>query len=263
MIIDIVLVSSNENPTYYNFYPYVKPIWEKLTNSKCILLYVGNSIPDNLIQFKDDIVLFDNSIPQLNHIHTAFLAQNVRLLYPALFDNKNVLITDIDSIPLNSHYYLDQIKDYDNSKFINYSFDPDVFSKNEHNIPYSLANSSVWKDIFNINNLNDIINTLQNWYSECGTYLYNEKFRSKCVGFHFDQQIFFKYLENWKTKTNNLILFNLSNRNRFNPNSINKSHFNLELQKIKNGSYDDYFYLRPFKKYLDLNLEIKNIILNS
>ena len=45
--------------------------------------------------------------------------------------------------------------------------------------------------------------------------------------------------------------------------SINKSDFNLELQKIKNGSYDDYFYLRPFKKYLDLNLEIKNIILNS
>jgi len=126
---------------------------------------------------------------------------------------------------------------------------------------YCLANSNIWKDIFNIDNLNDIINTLKNWFLQCGTYVFNERFRSKCIGFHFDQQILFKYLESWKIKTNNLILFNLNKRKRLKP--MKNFNAKLELELIKKGFYDDYIFLRPFKEFHQFKLDIKNIILNS
>lgn len=159
MKIDICLMSCNENYTYYSLYPYVKHIWEKILNAKCILIYIGNEIPELLLPYKEDIILYK---PKEN-INTTFIAQTIRLLYPALLKyipNQNteikqlcegILITDIDSIPLNRKYFCDNIANIDDSKFINYSFDPNVFSVKEHNIPYSVAIPNTWSSVFKIN----------------------------------------------------------------------------------------------------------------
>jgi hypothetical protein len=119
----------------------------------------------------------------------------------------------------------------------------------------------IWNSIFNINNVDDIIERLKEWYKMCGRYEFNNKFRSKCVGFHFDQQIFYKYLEEWNSKSGDLVLYNLSVRNRFNPSK--NFNQNVELEKIKRGLYDDYFFLRPFKEFYDFKINLKNFILNK
>lgn len=257
MKLDVVLLSCNDNPEYYLFYPYVKEIWEKVLNCKCILLYVGINIPNELIKYKDDIILFK----PLENVHTAFIAQTVRLLYPCIMNNydNGIMVGDIDSIPMNREYFLDKIKDVDNTKLIYYSHDPKIQSVKEHNMSFNVATSNVWAEIFSINSIDDIYNRLREWSNENKNYHYDGKYRSKCVGYHYDQQVFYRYMMNWKNRETNMIVYNLSERRRFKPCTINENI----IDNIRNGFYDDNIFLRPYHRMRKNNELIKQILLSK
>ena len=259
MKIELVLVSSNENPEYYIFFPYIKNIWEQLLDCKCMLIYVGNVLPVELKEYRDDIIMFN----PIENIHTAFIAQTVRLLYPCILTNiKNgIMIGDIDSIPMNKTYFTQKAEMISDDKLLYYSHDPQVNSAKEHNIPFNLASQKTWREIFNINTLDDIVEKLKEWNSLNGKYTFNQQYRSKCIGFHFDQQIFYQYIENWKNKNSHLVSYNLSERNRF-TNSCNINNPD-EIKKIKDGYYDDNFFLRPYRKKRHRNNIIKNLLLEN
>ena len=259
MKIDVVLVSSNDNKEYYRFYPYIKPIWEKVLQCKCILIYIGTVLPNELEKYRDDIIMFE----PIENLHSAFIAQNIRLLYPALLDKyeNGILVGDVDSIPLNRKYFVNQVEDIPDNYFINYSHDPNMYIVNEYNLSFCLTNSKVWKEIFNINDTESIKERLIEWNRLNGKYIFDEKFRSKCVGFHFDQQILYKYIEEWKKENyNRLTLFNLNERKRLTPALINENNF---VQKIKNGELDDNIFLRPYDKKYKINMIIKKILLDK
>lgn len=244
MKIEVCLVTSNDNPDYYIFYPYIKPIWEKLLGVKCVLIFIGNELPEILEEYKKDIIMFE----PITGIHTAFIAQNIRLLYPCIMNEyeNGILISDIDAIPMNKTYFTKNIESYDDSHLINYSFDPKLYAAREHNIPFNVATAKVWKDIFGISNINDITQRIKEWYTKVGVYNFDNKYRSKCIGFHFDQQILFEFLEKWNQKSQKLVLFDLANRKRLYSVGVVKNR--NEQIKIKNGEYDDCFFLRPYKK---------------
>lgn len=267
MKIDTVVVASNDNPEYYLFYPYIKPFWEKFLKARCILIYIGHELPKELVDYKEDIILYK----PIEGIHTAFIAQNVRLLFPCLFDtlsenkghdpNAGVLITDVDSIPMCSDYFLKQIEPLANDLFINYSFDPAVFAVKEHNIPYCVATARVWKEIFKIGSLDEIETRLKEWNQQNGAYHFDGKYRSKCVGFHFDQQTLFKYVEEWNSITKRLHLFELKDRKRFLPEDAEKIKDPEMRQKIINGYFVDNFFLRPYRKKKGINHQIFKLLL--
>jgi len=260
MKIGTVLVSSNENPEYYNFFPYIKKIWETVLNAKCILIYVGHEIPIELKAYKENIILY-KPIPEL---HTAFIAQNIRLLYPALLNEKDgILIADVDSIPMSRDYYVKQVENITIDKFVNYSFDPKVFANKEHNMSYCLATKDIWSSVFKISDLHDIDDTLIKWNKINGKYNFDPRYRSKCIGFHFDQQILYKYLEDWNDKTRNLVLFKLEDRKRFTPNLYQKLHDAEIKNNIRELKYEDNIFLRPYTKKLKLNNIISNLLLSA
>ena len=91
MKINICLMSCNDNIKYYSFYPFVKKIWEKTLNIKCILIFVGFDLPKLLKPYKDDIIIFK----PIENMNTAYIAQNIRLLYPALIKSDNGIIIAI------------------------------------------------------------------------------------------------------------------------------------------------------------------------
>ena len=259
MKIDICLVTSNENPAYYVFYPYIKEIWEKLLNVKCILVYIGDTLPTILEGYEESIIMFK----PITGIHTAFIAQTIRLLYPCIMNEyKNgILISDVDAIPLNGPYFTNQIEKYADDTFISYSFDPKVDATKEQNMSYNVALSKVWRDIFKVSNIDDINRTLIQWYQEVKEYHFDTKYRSKCKGFHFDQQVFYKSLENWPLRKTHLISFDLSKRSRL--HKITASNEKEVLEKIREGKYDDFIFLRPYQKHLSSKLKIKSLILSK
>ena len=247
MKIDICIVSSNDNSIYYTFYPYIKPIWEKILGIKCILIFVGNELPELLKPYSIDIIMYK----PIENIDSAFIAQNIRLLYPSLLNCSNgIIIADIDIIPLNQDYFIKSIEHFSDNNFIYYTYENKCDDFKEYYMCYNVGLVKTWSDIFNIKNIDDIKYKLSDWYSKI-EYNFDNKYRSKCKGFHNDQLMLYKYLNEWNNKnTNNLILLS-TNIRRLDVygNKIFKNKLKI-LEDFKNNNYDDFHIPKKFNKQL-------------
>lgn len=242
MKIDICLMSCDSNVKYYSFFPYVKKIWEKMLNIKCILIYVGEIIPFELMEFSEDIILYKNKY----NLHPAFVAQNIRLLWPGLLECDNgILIADIDIIPLSKKYFLDQIEKIDDDSFINYTYEPFCDNICEYYMCYNVAKSNTWRKIFNINTRDDIDELLKKWYDSIN-YHYDDKYRSKCIGFHNDQKMLYKYIKDSKDLINVVLLDR--DVKRYDPDGkIIKDKKKL-LDEINKEKWNDFHIPKKFNK---------------
>ena len=267
MKIDIVLTSCNLNNYYLNLYPYVFNVWKVKFNLDLYLILISDSIPDNLLKYEKYIILF-KPIPNIN---STYIAQVIRILYPSLFNNLNVLITDIDIFPISKNYFITSIEKYSQEHFIAYT---NRYMKNNMiAICYNVANSNVWKKIFNINNLEDINNILLSNY--------NDKYNGikNCVGWYTDQKLLFNYIMEYINKTNTSDTNNTDNTDNtdntvifLNDNDINYKRLDgksaNKLLEIKNNQnyilknidvYSDFHIIRNY----NLNLKLFENIIES
>jgi hypothetical protein len=243
MKIDICLMACNNNQKYYSFFPYVKQIWEKKLGIKCILIFIGNEIPDCLNSLKEDIVLFE----PIENMHSSFIAQNIRLLYPALLDcNNAVIIADIDIIPLSKQFFIGQIDQYSNELFINYNWKKICEDIKEYYMCYNVALPQTWSKVFNVNKKVDIINILKQWYNKI-TYIYDDRYRSKCRGFHNDQLMLYKYLNDYESKNKNHLILLETQIRRFDMGIKINNKQNL-INDIQNDLFDDCHFNKKIKK---------------
>ena len=225
-------MSCNNNLKYYSFYPYVKKIWEKILNIKCILIYIGDVIPDLLLPYQDDIIIFK----PIENMDSVYIAQNIRLLYPALIKcDDGVIIADIDIIPLSKKYFFEQIETYSNDSFINYTYEKKCDDVKEYYMCYNVALPNTWSKIFNIKSIDDINKTLKTWYTNIN-YNYDDKYRSKCIGFHNDQLMLYKYVNEYKDKDSIILIPRKISRLEF--TMINDK--NKLLYEVKNDIWYDF-----------------------
>jgi len=91
-----------------------------------------------------------------------FLAQNLRLLIPALYPEDVCILSDIDMMPLSKKYFQDSISKLSEDKFVVYRSDatPDSMLP----ICWNAALGKTWGEIFSIKNMDDIDETLKKWY---------------------------------------------------------------------------------------------------
>jgi len=235
MKIEIVLTACNLVNKYITNYPIVYKVWKERFDLDCYLILISDKIPDILIEYKDYIILF----PEFDNINSAYISQVIRILYPALLENKNVLITDIDIIPISHYYFIEGIQKYDNDSFITFT-DRYVYRKNPmYAMCYNIANSETWKEIFNIHSIDDIKLKLKEWYNINYTGIKN------CEGWYTDQLKLYENVQNWINKKSKLIILKdkdirfkrLNNRAR--DISYIKQNFELVKENIKNSVYSD------------------------
>ena len=256
MKIDIVLTACNLNTYYLNLYPYVYKVWKEKFNLDLHLILISDTIPDELNDYKKYIILFK----PIENINTVYIAQVIRILYPCIFDNLNVLITDIDIIPISINYFIDNIKEYSVDKFIAYT--DRYMNNNMIAVCYNIANSTTWKKIFNIENIHDITNILiKNYDSE-----YNGS--KNCKGWYTDQKILFEYLMKFKKENDDIIVI-LNDKNtgykRLDGKSTSKLNkiINNKQQIIQDiKSYSDFHIIRNYNKNISLLNKIISNILN-
>ena len=153
MKLTTVLSAVNDNSDYYNFLPYQVIFWNKY-NIKFICVFVGDKIPDNLQPYKQNIILW----PYNNDISSAFVAQNIRLYYPALLslpDDECVMITDMDMLPCSDTYYKSGCEPYSKQDFVYYRY---ISDEDKHvYICYNSAHPETWGNVFGITCSDDII----------------------------------------------------------------------------------------------------------
>lgn len=220
--IDFVVISSDDNPLYKDFYDIVAKQWYMLGYKT---YYVNITNENSLVENEFGVI---HKIKSLESFPTGFQSQVVRLFVCNLVNNKNLLMSDIDMLPLNKEYFNDVAKEFVSEKIILYSGQP------YGNVPYYpmcyvLGNSDFLKKKLDIENMN--------FYEYCTSLL-------KLYGIKWNTDEHFLY-DKLHKHTENLII----KRNRDFTKRIDRGFWNYDLQKLKENYYIDSHLLRPYKEY--------------
>ena len=251
MKLDCVLTAVNENKLYIDFIPLFIKTWNKLYPDVDIkIILIANQIPEKFKNYEDNIILFE----PIENVSTSFTSQFIRLLYPCILNYKNgVMITDMDNLPMNRTFFTKNIQNISENKWINLR---DWRTQNEICMMWQVSTPKIWKEVFNINSLQDIkdtiiyINSRINYVDGHGN-----------SGWNTDQLFLYNKVMEWNKKTNNYIFLkdNDAGFNRLNRHGFNINDNNIR-NNIINGKYSDYHMLRPMSKYYEINYEIYNLL---
>ena len=228
MKIDYVIISSDDNPLYKDFYPIVAKKWNDLGFK---VYYINITNIDEIINNEFGVI---HRVKKLPFVSSAFQSQVIRL-FSCNFINGNLLMSDIDMLPLNADYFNQYLSELTKNNIIIYSGQP------YNNVPYYsmcyvLANSELLKKILSIEGISfgDFCNTLIT--------IYGEKWNVD-ENFMYEKFQFFK---------ENLVI-----KNRDFSTRIDRSNWNYDVNKLKIGYYVDSHLLRPCNIYIN---EIKNLL---
>jgi len=255
MKLDCVLTATDNNPLYVDFIPIFIKSWKKLYPYVDIkIIFINNDIPQHLIEYKDNLILFE----PIEGIMTSFIAQFIRLLYPCILDEyKNgVMITDMDMLPMSSTYYTENIKNFSDDKFIYYR-EACLYDYHQIAMCYNIGLPSVWREIFEISNLNDIRELLKNIYS---TIEYNGIPGQK--GWSTDQIYLYKKVFKWSKNSNRFVIMKDKNTGfkRLDRGTFTLSLNDTLINNIISEVYTDYHALRPYLKYKEVNDKIVDLL---
>jgi hypothetical protein len=119
MCFDRVIVSTDENPMFYQFWPIVSCAWNKFFPDKKISLAFVTDIKEDdsaieSMRLFGDVVLY----PTIEGIPTANHAKVARYYLAATYGDEVCLIDDIDSLPLQDRYILDKISKREKGKLL-------------------------------------------------------------------------------------------------------------------------------------------------
>jgi hypothetical protein len=249
--IDKVILSTNDNPLYYKFWPYVAKAWERI-GIKPILFFIGDTIPEDIennVYSGGEII----QISPLEDISTAFQSQVIRLVSPSMFPNDIIIISDIDDMPLSEKYFQNNIKDIEDDKFVSYRpFAADegrggMPGPNELAMCWNVAKGKVWGDIFKTSvDINDSMELIKSWYPD--------DYQTYKNGWTTDQVILRKYVDEWELKTNKVVRLNDAETGFFRlDREVNNTPFHT-WKFIKEWAdkdlYSDYHLHRPLDEYI-------------
>ena len=233
MKIDTVILSSNDNPNYIQFWPIVSEAWS-LMGVEPILIYTG----EQKLNLKGNVINFFSK-----NIDSSFVAQNIRILYPSLLDGNTCLVSDIDNLPLSKKYFVDSVLSFNDDSFIIYR--PDACPPNMISMMWNAASSSTWKEIFNIDSEKNLEKNLKKWYTK--------KYAIEGTAWYTDQIKLRKYVNKFSKKNKSRIV-ELDDTElgffRFNRNRLEK-HFKM-IQENPNLEFTDFHMPRPFNEYEEL-----------
>jgi hypothetical protein len=186
MRIGRVLTACDLNADYLDFWPNARRAWLELVGVEPLLVLVADEVPDH---FADDELVV--TFTPVEGLHSAFQAQCIRLLYPALVDTGDaVLISDVDLYPLRPSYFLDPVQRLDRSFFVSYR---DVrFERGEVSMSFNAATPSTWSELFAVASEADVRARLVEW----GGGLHYDG-RRGWDGWYTDQQVLYRTLTGW------------------------------------------------------------------
>ena len=222
-MIDYVVISSDDNPMYKDFYPIVSKRWLDLGYKT---YYVNITDRDEIIENEYGII---HKIKSLDFIPTGFQSQVVRLFCSNFFDGV-MMTSDIDMLPISGEYYKQYLTELTDENVVIYSGQP------YGNVPYYpmcyvLSNSNNFKKYLGIEGIS---------FSEYCKMLLDK------YGKAWNTDEYFMY-ERFQSHLDKLVVKNDRDFSR----RIDRGNWSYNLNLLKSGYYIDSHMLRPYNTYKD------------
>jgi hypothetical protein len=236
MKIDYVVISSDDNPMYKDFYPIVAKRWNDLGFK---VYYINITDVDEIIENEYGII---NKIKAIQGFSTGFQSQIARLFANNLIEG-NILTSDIDMLPLNKDYFLEKANICDD-KIIIYSGQPygDV---PYYQLCYVAANTKLFRECLSIEKMSffDFCSSLKEKYNE--DWNSDEHFMYDEFQNHLDKLMILRDRDlSWGGETKRIDRYNWQ--------------YNFYL--LQNNYYIDAHMLRPYLQYkYDIDFLINNL----
>jgi len=220
MKVDYVVIASDENPMYKDFYPIVAKRWLKL-GFKTYFVNICNE--DDIIETKWGII---HKIKALDFVSTGFQSQVVRL-FTSKFVDGVLLMSDIDMLPINGDYFIENLKDLNDDNVLVYSGQP-YTDVPFYPMCYIVSHS---KNLVNYLDLKDM-----DFESYCRYLLSNYK-----EAWNTDENFMY---DKFQKNLDKLIIKQRDFRRR-----IDRFNWVYDLNLLKDGFYIDSHMVRPFNDY--------------
>jgi hypothetical protein len=242
------LVATDLNPLYLDFWPLARRAWPGVAGLEPLLVLVADpaQVPRELLA--DPAVHVFEPLPG---IHTAFQAQCIRLLYPALLDvGGGVVTADVDMVPLNRRYLHRPASRIDADHFVAYR---DVLL-HERQVPicYNAARPPTWSALFGVESADDVRTRLAEWAA--GVEYSGTRGGS---GWSTDQEILYRaLLEHGRLSRTVWILDDhYTGFRRLERGPLQKARRldDPDRRLIRRGAYSDYHCLVPHADFAELN----------
>jgi hypothetical protein len=154
-----VVVSSDLNERYLDLWPLASRAWKEIAGVEPLLVLVADEpAAPSTLRNDPNVRVF----PPVDGVHTAFQAQCIRLLYPALLEGAGgVIVADVDMVPLNKRYFHRCTRHVAEGDFVAYR--DLMLSAGEVPICYNAAAPRTWLELFGVATMGEAAERLTEW----------------------------------------------------------------------------------------------------
>lgn len=245
MKIDKVIVSSDNNHLYLDFWPLISKIWANKFNIEPVLVLIDNN--NQLLKKIDTThgkIIRYNIVDDIPiYLQTLW----VRYWIPKIFPDSVCMISDIDMIPISQWYFVNQLENINNNHYVH--LNPCYESYGTLPSCYHVAKGSLFDEILELHD---------DW-SESIKYLNNLNLGRMANGkdkWFLDEQYSSNLIFKWKEKNEDKVHFLRRKDNR----RIDRSYWYYDKNLLKDKFYYDSHSLRPFNQYATEILKLVNFI---
>jgi hypothetical protein len=192
MILQKVILSSNDNPEYIDFWPGVAKAWREIIGIEPVLFFIGDQSKVESLS-KHGQVIRVNPLSSWDIVNQS---QSIRLWAGTKFPNDNLIISDLDMLPINKDYFVNNALNSPDDSLISYTSDvlKYGFYLRVPQLPmcYLAAKGSTFNQILEIDE-----NT--SWES------FAKSMQSRNLGYGTDQRFFYEKFLKWPQKNERYI----------------------------------------------------------
>jgi len=240
MNINYVIIGSDENPYYLEFWPIVSKVWKEIFNITPVLGLISD-VDSEIEETEYGLI---KKFKKIDNINVGLQSQIVRLYLPK-FLNGYCLISDIDMLPLSKEYFKESCKDLINENLIVLSSDnPECLRQKMYPMCYVAAHSNLFNEIFDLN---------LSW--EEFTIMLNKRNES----WYTDQKYLYEKINEYNEKTNKCVFLNRGWSGAAHKR-IDRIRWIYDKSKVKDGHYIDSHLLRPYNQYVNEINELVNLL---
>jgi hypothetical protein len=270
MKIDKVILATDSNPTYIEFWNPISKVWKTKFNIDPILIFIGSENEFKSSNLSEEYGKIIKQEPVLN-IPTGWVSTWSLYYYTQFFSDDTIIIMGIDQLPLSKDFLINRIKDINEDAYVMFIADaydgPDIWKKTPPNkmvgrfpTAYHIAKGKKFKEIYQFETtfaqeILKIDNHPNLHYTQHGNLTkwgIDESYASHKLREYYQ-----------KTYNNNIVSLNLINElaSRRIDRADLSNVFNLDIkEKINNGYFIESHLPRPLNKNLDLfNYLVDNI----